>query len=215
MLTIPEELYLLAFDEEKCTLVKSANQSIYYALSGGILADLTLQNKIRLNDKGRLEVNDPDQLSEPILDIVLRKINSHDKPRRVGYWLSAVHTKPKKLRRKVEQSLVDKGILLREDDRFTGIASTEGNQDPLWNKYSTKAELRAGILSGKPVGIRSLALLDLLRSCRLLPLLFTADEMNMARRRIKEAIVREALGNPIAQSIEEIGAAISSGLSDI
>lgn len=214
MLTIPEELYLLAFDEEKCTLVKSANQAFYFTIAGGILADLALQNKLTLNDKGRLEVNDADQTGDPLLDTVLRKIISHDKPRRAGYWLATILAKPKRLRRKLEGSLVKKGILLREDDRFIGIVSPGENQDILWDKYTTKSELRAGILTGQPVELRNLALLDLFRTSKLLPLLFTADELNVARRRIKEAVVREALGNPLAQTIEEIGAAISSGLTD-
>ena len=215
MITIPEKLYLLAFDEDKCTLVKSANRAFSYALAGGILADLTLQNKVKLNDKGRLEIIDLDQTGDPTLDTVLRKINSHEKPRRAGYWITAILEKPKKLQRKVEESLVDKGILLREDDRFVGIAATDGNQDSLWNKYASKSELRAGVLTDQPVDLHNLVLLDLFRSSKLLPLLFTADELNLARRRIKEAVVREALGNPIAQTIEEIGAAISSGLTDL
>jgi hypothetical protein len=51
-------------------------------------------------------------------------------------------------------------------------------------------------------------------SIKLLYLIFTADEQRIARRRIQEAVVREALGNSTAQTIEEIDAAVSACLAD-
>ena len=51
MLSIYEELYLLAIDEEKGVVIKSANQGLNYAFAGAMLADMALQNKLRLMPK--------------------------------------------------------------------------------------------------------------------------------------------------------------------
>ena len=214
MLTITEELYLLAIDEDRGTVVKSANQVLNYALAGAILADLALQNKVASNDKGRLELMDTTETGDPILDAVLQKMRSSEKPRRSSFWISEISAKPKKLRRKIEESLVGKGILIREDDRFLGIAQAEPGENTVTFKYQIKTGLRAGILATQTNDLRSLALLGLARSGKLLSLVFTADEQRIARRRIQETIVWEALGNATAQTIEEIDAAVSACLAD-
>jgi golgi phosphoprotein 3 len=214
MLSIPEELYLLAIDEDKGVVVKSANLALNYALAGAILADLTLQNKVTSNDKGRLELIDTTQLGDIIADPVLQIISSSEKSRRLSFWISEISAKPKKLRRRIEESLVSKGIIIREDDRFVGIALADESDSFSTVKFQIKRSLRAGILAGQTNDLRSLALLGLARSSKLLHLIFTADEQRIARRRIQEAVVREALGNSTAQTIEEIDAAVSACLAD-
>jgi golgi phosphoprotein 3 len=214
MLSIPEELYLLAIDEDKGIVVKSANQALNYALAGAILAELTLQNIVTSNDKGRLELADTTRPGDIIFDSVLQKISSSEKSRRLSYWISEISAKPKKLRRRIEESLVGKGIIIREDDRFVGIALADESGSSATVKFQIKSSLRAGILAGQTNDLRSLALLGLARSSKLLHLIFTADEQRVSRRRIQEAVVREALGNSTAQTIEEINAAVSACLAD-
>ena len=157
---------------------------------------------------------DPGDFGDPILDPLLHKILSSERPRRLVYWISVISAKPKKLRRKIEASLFAKNVLIREDDRFLGVAQVNQGDNSYSVKYQLKTSLRAGILAGQAIDLHSLALLGLLRSARLLQLVFTADELRVARRRIQEAIVREALENQSAQMIEEIDAAVFACLTD-
>ena len=143
MLSIYEELYLLAVDEEKGVVIKSANQGFNYALAGAILADMAFQNKTAINAKGRLELVDPGDSGDPILDPLLHKILSTERQRRWVYWISIISAKPKKLRRKIEASLYAKNVILREDDRFLGIAQVDQGD----NSYSVKLQLKTSFSS--------------------------------------------------------------------
>jgi hypothetical protein len=214
VLSISELLYILAFDEDKGAVLKSAKQKLNYALVGAVLADLVLHNKAQINDKGRLELLDGSELKDPVMDLIIQIIQSSEKPRRLPFWISKVAEKPKKLLRQIEESLVSKGILIRDGDHFLGLAQNDANENEFSGKYQIKTNLRAGLLAGHAIDLHSLALLGLLHSSKLLCLVFTADEQRIARRWIQEAIVREALGNSNGQAIEEIDAAVSASLAD-
>jgi Golgi phosphoprotein 3 len=214
MLSLAEELFLLAIDEEKGAIIKLAKRSLNYALVGAIIADLALQNRITINDKGRLELVDTTGTGDPALDFVLQKVQSSEKPRRLSSWISEITKKSKKLRQIIEDTLIEKGFINREDDRFLGISQVDTGESKFSMKYPIKTNLRAGILAGQTIDLHSLAMLGIARSSMLLYLVFTADEQRLARKRIQETVVREALDNPMAQIIEEIDAAVAACLAD-
>jgi hypothetical protein len=73
-----------------------------------------------------------------------------------------------------------------------------------------KNRLRALVLTSSQAEPRDIALLNLIRACGLLDLVFVRDERKLANRRIYEMVVGEALKHPAAQTIEAIGVAIES-----
>lgn len=215
MLSIYEELFLLALDEEKGNILSLAKKSLAHGLSAGILAELTLLEKICSNEKHRLELMNTSLTGDEILDDAIKEIRSSDKPRKMAYWVSQLSTRPKKLRERIGESLVSKDLLYQEDKRFFWHpASPDDDFLVAPTKFELKEPLRAVVLSTAESDPRSLALLNVASATGLLNLIFTQDELLIAQRRIHEEIVRAALENPAMQTIEEIEQAIHTSLED-
>ena len=215
MLSLLEELFLLSIDDSTGTVLSSAGKALGFGLAGAVLAELALQNKVCVNDKGRLELIDDTETGDKLLDKVLREMQASEKPRKLTYWVNTLSARPKKFRQQLEESLAAKGIIAEEDGYGEAGYATSADSQPVFpSKYEIKNRLRAGILAEEEIDLRSLALLSLARASKLLNLIFTKDERRAARRYIREKILREALANPVAQSIEEIETAVSASLAD-
>jgi golgi phosphoprotein 3 len=215
MLSIFEELFLLALDEEKGTLLSFAKKTLPHALSGGILAELTFMGKVCSNEKHRLELVDASLTGDQILDEAIKEIGSSEKLRKLSYWVSEFSSKPKKLRERIGERLVEKKLLSQEDRRFFWRTPTAEDTALALTKFDLKTPLRVSILSNdNGVDPHNMALLSLASASGLLSLIFTQDELPIARHRIHEKVIRGALGNPVMQSIEEIEQAIISNLDE-
>lgn len=215
MLSLFEELFLLSLDEEKGTLLPFAKKTIHIGLAGAILSELALQGRVCSNEKHRLELSDASPTGDEILDEVMREIQAEEKPRKWTYWVSQLSARPKKLREQVGERLTARDVLYQEEKRFFWKQPCpEEVQPPCPRKFEMKNPLRAMVLSSDEGEARHLALLNVISQSELLNLVFTLDELPLARRRIHEMVVRAAMDNPVMQTIEEIEQAISSTLED-
>jgi hypothetical protein len=214
MLTLYEELFLLAVDDEKGVVLPSLGKALNLGLAGAVLAELALQNRVRVSEKRRLEVNDTSQFDDKLLDKVLGEIASSEKARKISFWVDLLSARPYKLRKRVEDTLVAKGLIVEEDGHSDAVLPPADPQPVYPSKFEIKSNLRAIILNNGDGDLRSLALLSAARSSRLLSLIFTKDERRLARRCIREKMIREALGNPVAETIEEIEEAVADVVSD-
>jgi Golgi phosphoprotein 3 len=215
MISIVEELYLLALDDEKGNIVPIAKKTLAFGLAGAILAELSLQKKVCSNEKHRLELADHTPCGDEILDEALEEIRSSEKPRKLTYWISQFSNRPKKLQERIAESLVTKNVLYQEEKRYFRNQPSQENEQPIiQSKFETKAQLRAMVLSSANADHRSLTLLNLTKANELLNLIFTQDELSLAKNRIHEIIVHSALADQDMQCIEEIGQAVQTSLED-
>ena len=98
-----------------------------------------------------------------------------------------------------------------EDKRILWVIPCPGSPEPCGSaKYWLKTRLRKVALADQEANLQDLALLNLVQSLDWFELIFTQDERKLAARRMHGMLVSLAMGNPVAQSIEEIGAAIES-----
>lgn len=213
MLSIYDQLFLLALNEEKGNILPTAKKFLPHALAGAILAELALQGKVCNNEKNRLEVRDATPTGDEILDEALQEIAA-EKPRKLAYWVSQLSAKPKKLRERMGESLAARNVLVHEEKRFFWRQPSAENASGLSTKFAMKMPLRAMILSGEESNPHQLALLNVAAGSNLLSLIFTEDELSMAGRRIHERCVRAALESPAMQTVEEIEQAIAASLED-
>lgn len=88
MLNLAEELFLLSINDEKGVVHASAMPNLRYGLSGAMLADLTIQEKLGLDDKKHVSVLDSGLSGDEILDEALVCIARSDRPRRATFWIS-------------------------------------------------------------------------------------------------------------------------------
>ena len=215
MISIPEELFLLALDEEKGNFLSLTKKTLSHALSGGILAELTLSGKVCSDQKHRLELLNDAVTGDEVLDKALSEIGSSEKLRKLTYWVSELSARPKKLREEIGDSLVAKGLLLREEKRyFRQNVSSEETAQTIPSKFELKTPLRALVLSSDEFNARDFALLNVVAASGLLDLIFTRDELKIAEQHIHEKVLRSALQNPIMETIEEIEKAIVTSLED-
>jgi hypothetical protein len=215
MLPVHEELFLLALDEDKGNILPFAKKTIYQAIIGGILAELVLMGKVCSNEKHRLELLDNAPTGDQILDAAINDIQSSDKQRKLTFWINKFGFHPKELREDIGNSLVAKGLLIREEKSFLWPdPSAEVTLPSARSKFEMKIPLRAMILSTAESNHHDLALLNIASATGLLGLIFTQDELHTAKQCIHETILRTALENPVMQTIEEIEQAILSSMDD-
>jgi golgi phosphoprotein 3 len=214
MLSISEELFLLALNEEKGNILSLAKKNLIYGLAGAILAELALLGKICVNEKYRLELLNTAPTGDEILDEVLNEIRSAEKPRKLSYWIAQIGTQPKKLRERLGDRLIAKGVLYQEDRRFFWRSPEDDEAFVPITKFEIKEGLRGMILSTSESNQQDLALLNVVSACDLLNLVFTQDELPIAKRRIRQEVLSIALREPAMQSVEEIERAIANSLDD-
>jgi hypothetical protein len=211
MLTLYEELFLLAFHEDKGKLIPATTENLPVGLAGAILAELALNGRLQVEENHRLDLRDASPTEDEILDAALEKIQSSERPRKVTYWVNQLNEKPKKLFEQIEERLEAKGILARDESNLISMPS----QDELDGhkasaRYWLNRRLRGLALTDQKADLRGLALLNLVQACDFVDLIFTKDERKTARRRIYELLVGTALSNGQAQTIEEIGRAVET-----
>lgn len=215
MLTLFEELFLLTLDDEKGNVIAETRVGLGYGMAGAILAELAILGKLQVNKDHRIEILDSTETGDDILDSSILELRASERLRKTPYWVETLAARPKKSRTQVGDQLVSKGMLTREGGHLQWVVPS-----PLYPqfdapaKYQIKNRLREIVLACGEADLRSLALLSLLQATKLLKLVFTKDERRVARRHIYEKVVGEALGDPVAQTIEEIQEAVATALAD-
>ncbi len=210
-LNLAEELFLLALDDEEGWIAAPAVNTLRYGLVAAMLADLTLHDKIAVEDQ-RVILLDPAPVGDDLLDDTLKRLADSSKPRKVKYWLNALGFR--KLPKQIAQRLVTQGVLREEERRYLWVAPYAGSpQQDAPAKYWIKQGLRtAGLTSAKPER-RGVVLLSLMKGCRLLNLVFTRDERKAASKRVDELVQGEDFGAAVAQTLADIEAATTAAVA--
>jgi hypothetical protein len=205
MLTLGEELFLLCVDEESGIVIPRLKRQLRYGLAGAVLVELALQGKVRVDQKGRLELLNAEPAGDELLDQALEKLSESKRERKLNAWIDSLAAKSNKLCKRTEKQLESCGVIQRQNGRVEWVVpSPDRSEEQVPAKYGIKSRLREQILSGAEPDLRSLALLDLLRACNLLKLVFTKDERKAARQCIYERMVGEGLRDNTAQEIADI-----------
>ena len=118
MLSLYEEFFLISIDDDKGTVALCASTVISYGLVGAILAELTLQGKLCLEDE-RLIVLDGTPTGEEIMDDILATIAESDKPHKPIRWIRLMSGK--KLSKRVADKLAAKHIIQIEEKRYLWV----------------------------------------------------------------------------------------------
>jgi Golgi phosphoprotein 3 len=213
MLNLPEELFLLSISDDKGTVHSSAKDILGYGLAGALLADLALEGKLVLDEKKRLVVLDATPTGDSILDEALERIQDSPKKKNAQYWVDALSGKIKKFQKRMAEKLVEKGIVAVEERRLLWIIPYEAYpQQDASAKYWIKQSLRTLVLAGEKPEAHTLALLSLVKACRLLDFIFTRDERKAARKYIDQLLKSEVFGPAVTQVIEDIESAASAAV---
>jgi len=215
MLTLPQELYLLALHEEKGRVPAALTTPLHYGLGGAILAELILQSRVGLDDdRIAVVVNNSMFGEDDLLNEGLERIQASERHHKARYWVCTFSETIKKLEKRLAYRLVDQGVLRKEEKRFLGVVPYEAY--PALDasaRFWIKQHLRSVVLGGEGLDAHTAALLSLVKACDLLGRVFTTDELKIARRQIETLTSGEVVGDAVHAAIETIETATLAAIT--
>jgi len=213
MLSLSEELLLLALHDEKGTVLFNSSTALPFGLVGTSLLELLFQNRIVLKEKN-IECVDHTPVGDPILDETMTLITSSGKVRNVKYWIPKIQSKVKKIKERLTDGLVQKGILKREGHKILGLFPSD--RFPTQNaasEFEIRNRIRNVVLFDHPPKEREIALISLIKVCGLMNELFQKDERKKAKQRIKELSKDEVIGKMVSEVVAQMTAAITASIA--
>ena len=204
MLTLAEELLLLILDDEDGTMLPVPQRTLDFALSGAVLMDLALHNRID-SDPDKIWLSDPSPTGESLLDGPLAGLTGSDSFPSAENWIQLLASEPGQTQDAALARLVERGVLRQEEKRFLWMF--EMRRYPLIdNKEEREVKLRimAVLFSEEIPDPRDIALICLVDSCNLFEDLLGRRELESVRDRI--AVVRklDLIGRATQQTVREI-----------
>ena len=119
MLRLVEEIMLLLLRDQDGRFVGVPTWSLDYAIAGGVLMDLAMENRID-TDLENLILLDSTPVGDSLLDPTLAAIaagGSHD----TRFWVEHIAERADETHEEALSRLVSRGILERQDDRFLWV----------------------------------------------------------------------------------------------
>ena len=207
MLTLPEDLLLLALRDKKGTVVSSASLALTYGLAGAILLELTILDKIVL-EGDKFIVKDATPTGDDIFDEALAKIHASKKIRKPSYWVSKL-SGIKKLKDRLLERLVKQGILRREEHKVLWVIPTPRYPTLSGAPEMKRRELiRNAILHNVEPDERTGILISLVSACSLVNEIFEKEERKAAKQRVKEIAKGETVGKAVSDNVAGVQAAV-------
>lgn len=212
MISFPEEILLLALDEKSGALKELPTLALPYALSGAVLMDLALADRID-TDLKTLTLVSAEPLGNSILDPALATIAASPEPKPIEHWLEVFANDSHAIKTRALAHLTATGILKQEEHRLLWLIPTR-RYHTLDNreKSEIRVRLHSLITSDEIPEPRDIVLLTLLKACNLLEEILNEDEIQKHRDRIQQLSKMDLIGQAVARSISEIQNSIMSSM---
>lgn len=203
MLSLNEELLLLAYHGEKGGVLMSAYSKLDVCFVGACLMELALLKRLRINPK-TLEVIDRKPTVQPYLDAFLKQIGDSEQIKSTDYWIKQLKSGIKPRIKEQLMKLVDKGILNQEERTklwvFTSQYYPSRDDRP---KREILRHLQTVILRGETPDPKTEMLISLVWACGLTNSVFDQEERKDARKRIKEIAKLNHYAQAIAKASQD------------
>lgn len=209
MLSFAEEIFLMALDDREGSIKPLPVSALEYALPGALLIELAFLNKIDIDLKA-LNVVDKQPTGNDLLDDVLLQIEGKTETQPTSFWLSFFAGKAKQIQERVLDRLVSKGILKVEDKKVLWVFKTR--RYPVMDNREikeVKTRLRDLILSDDIPDPRDAVLISLIDACHLFDDMFSDEEYERVKPRIKALAKLDLIGQEVTRSIREIAQAMA------
>lgn len=214
MLTLPEQLMLIALRDDKGTVLFSASTALPYGLAGAALLELFFREKITLENK-KIKGIDKNAIDDPVLNEALNLMSDSSKDRNAKYWVQKINSKVKKLRQRVIDNLVEQQILNREGHKILWFFNIDRYPTlDVVPEMEIRNNIRNIVLNNYDATERDIALLSLMKACSLINEVFQKGERKIAKKKIKELIENQKMSKDVSSAVvaitQEITAAIVS-----
>ncbi|MEE4196168.1 MAG: GPP34 family phosphoprotein [Bacteroidales bacterium] len=208
-LNLIEKFILIALDARKGKFVIDS-LSLNYGIAGAILLELSEMNRIDI-EKKRLILIDDKLTDNEVINASIKTIRKTHKKRTAKFWVNKIGNSGSRYKKQILRDLSGKNILsVRRKSYFFGIFNFYSYPliDPEYRNELTRHLL--GIARGqKKADLESLLLLSLLNSCKLSRTLFPSKkEYKEANKRIKELTRDIEISDAVQKTLKEIQTAV-------
>ncbi|MGH2345314.1 MAG: GOLPH3/VPS74 family protein [Chloroflexota bacterium] len=211
MISLPEELLLLAIDDATGKIHSSGPSALDYGLAGAVLMDLLLADRLALAD-GKLTLADSTPIGDPVLDDAALEVGQNAKVGDARYWVDKLGRDH--LEERVLERLLEQRILRKDEHRILWVIPID--RYPIVNpspERETRERIRAAVLDGTAPESRIAALIGLMKACNLTTLIFTRDEQRAFGRRIDQIAHGDAVGQAVSRAAEAAQAAMTAAIA--
>src|SRR5438067_4680112 len=201
MLTMLEEVVLLAVDERNGGLRSTREFSTAYALVGAVFFDLALARRID-SDTEEIQIIDSTPTGNATLDQVLEHMTKRPDLKTVKAWIEEIFHRRDDLEGEALQSLIVQGVLRHEKSKLLWIIDVE--RFPLVDnkpQQHVKLRLAQAILSDEIPETRDIMLVSIAEPCGLLPYVLSEDVIGLRRHRIQTLCNLETISRKVMDAI--------------
>ena len=213
MLRFAEEVLLLLLNDEGGRFAAVPKWSQDYALAGGVLMDLALENRID-TDLEKLVLVDATPLGDSLLDSTLADIAAGEQ-QDARYWVERTAQRADAIRDEALSRLVNGGILESRDDRFLWVFRSR--RYPLIDgKAEREVKLRImGVLFSNDIpDPRDVVIICLADACGIFRGLLSRQELGRASARIEQVRRLDLIGQAMSQAIQDLELSIAASVPD-
>lgn len=209
MLRFVEETLLLLLGDEDGRFASVSSWSLDYALAGGVLMDLALENRID-TDLENLVLIDSTPTGDDLLDPTLADIAAEER-HDTRFWVERIASNAHEIREDALERLVLMGILERHDDRFMWVFRSR-RYPTIDGAVEREVKLRImGVLFSDEIpDPRDVMIICLADACGIFDELLSRREMAKATERIDQVRRLDLIGRTITQAIRDIEVAVAS-----
>ena len=204
MLTLLEEVVLLAVDEESGELTSARECWTEYALAAAVLFDLALAGKID-TDTEEITVIDRGPTGTKLLDHVLAEMAAQPELITMQQWIEELGRRRDDLEGEALRSLTERGILRHEKTKRLWIIDVE--RFPLVDtgeQKFVKRRLELAVLADDIPAVRDIMLVSLVEACGLLSQVFSERALDLRKQRIQTLCNLETISRKVAAAIHSL-----------
>lgn len=215
MLTMLEEVVLLAVDEKNGSLRSTREFGTAYALVGAVFFDLALAKKID-TDTEEIRITDSSPTGNAILDRVLGQMAKRPDLKTVREWIEEMFHQRHDLDSEALESLLAQGILRHEVSKLLWIIDVE--RFPIVNNRQlqhVKVRLAEAILSDNIPATRDIMLVSIAEACGLLGYILSDVELENRKERIRTLCNLETISRKVSDAILGLDKAIRMAMTKV
>ena len=215
MLTMLEEVVLLAVDERTGNLRSTREFSTAYALVGAVFFDLALARKID-TDTETIHIVDTTPTGNAMLDRVLAEMSRRPDLSTVRQWIEEIFHRREDLEGEALQSLIASGILRHEKSKLLWIIDIE--RFPLVDGHHqeyVKKRLERAILTDDIPDTRDIMLVSIAEPCGLLHYVLSDAQIELRRGRIRMLSNLETISRKVTAAIASLDSAVRSAMTKV
>lgn len=208
-LSIIEEILLLELDDASGRFSSIPDLSRNYAISGAVLMDLALRDRIDSDLEG-LMVVDTTPTGDDILDPVLSELAKSPEKQAARHWINEFALDAQRIRERALTRLVGRGVLKEEAGKFLWIFGTR-RYPAIDGKEMKEVKLRIlGVLLNDDIpDPRDIVLICLADAYKLFDSILSQKELDRAADRIALVRKMDLVGQAVTRAVKDIKAAIA------